>query len=46
MNTEPTMATVRCFRGPPWKHEQRELLHNCPLGTTRLPQTPAERREL
>jgi hypothetical protein len=46
MNTEPTIITVPCFPGSRWKLEQLPPLHNCPLRTTRLPEAPAERREL
>jgi hypothetical protein len=46
MNTEPSVVTVPCFSGAPWKLERRELLHVYPLRTMRLPKAPAERREL
>jgi hypothetical protein len=46
MNTEPTIATVPYFPGLRWKLEQRELLQDYPLRTMRLPEAPAERRDL
>jgi hypothetical protein len=46
MNTAPTIVTVLCFSGAPWKLEQFTPLHDYPLRTTRLSGAPAERREL
>lgn len=46
MNTEPTIAIVPCFPGAPWRVVRLTPLHNCPLRTMRLPEAPAERREL
>ena len=46
MNTAPTIVTVLCFSGAPWKLEQLTSLHVYPLRTMRLPEAPAERREL
>jgi len=46
MNTAPTIAPVPCVWGTPWKLEQLTSLHNHPLRTMRLPEAPAERREL
>ena len=46
MNSESTTATIRCFLGPPWKLERLAPLHDYLLRTMRLPEAPAERREL
>ena len=46
MNTAPTIATVPCLSGTPWKLEQLTPLHDYPLLTMRLVEAPAERREL
>jgi hypothetical protein len=46
MNSESTTATIRCFVGPPWKLGRLTPLHDYSLPTTRLPEAPAERREL
>jgi hypothetical protein len=46
MNTEPTIATAPCFSGAPWKVVWLTPFHNYTLHTMRLPEAPAERREL
>ena len=46
MNTAPTIVTVPCLSGTPWKLEQPRSLHTYPLRTIRFPKAPAERREL
>ena len=46
MNTAPTIVTVPCVSGTPWRLEQLSSLHNHPLRTIWLRETPAERREL
>jgi hypothetical protein len=46
MNSEPTIVTVPCSSGSPWKLERLTPLHDYPLRTLRLPEAPAERREL
>ena len=46
MNTAPTIITVPCVSGTPWKLEQLTSLHTYPLRTMRLPETPTDRREL
>jgi hypothetical protein len=46
MNSEPTIATIQCFLGSPWKVGRLTPLHDYPLRTMRLPEAPAERREL
>jgi hypothetical protein len=46
MNTELTVVTVPCCPGSRWKLEQLTPLHDYPLRSARLPEAPAERREL
>jgi len=46
MNTNPTIVTVPCVSGTPWKLEQLRPLHDRLLRTVRLPEAPAKRREL
>ena len=44
MNTSPTIVTVACLSGAPWKLEQLTPLHDYPLRAMRGPEAPAERR--
>ena len=46
MNTAPTIVTVPCLSGAPWKLEQLTSPHVYPLRTMRLLEAAAERREL
>jgi hypothetical protein len=46
MDTAPTIATVPCVWGTPWKLEQLTSLHNYPLHTMRLPEAVTDRRVL
>jgi hypothetical protein len=46
MNTAPTIVTVPCLSGTPWKLGQLKSLHNHPLRTIRLPEARTDRREL
>jgi hypothetical protein len=46
MNGEPTIVTVPYFPGSPWNLGRLTPLHDHPLRTVRLVETPAERREL
>ena len=46
MNSEPTIVSVPYFPGSPSKLGRLTPLHDYPLLTMRLPEAPAERREL
>ncbi len=46
MDTAPTIVTVPCVSGTSWRLEQLTSLDTYPLRTMRLPEAPAERREL
>ena len=46
MNTTPTIVTVPCLSGTPWKLEQLSPLHDHSMSTTRQPEAATERREL
>ena len=46
MNTDPTIVTLPCLSGTPWKLEQLTPLRDHPLRTMRLPEAPTDRREL
>jgi hypothetical protein len=45
MNTTPTIVTVPCLSGTPWRLEQLTSLDTYPLRTMRFPKALAERRE-